>query len=81
MIYASRYFRAGMSLTALVKERGPGAGSAQYVVYLERLKADGLHGLFGGLKRDQIEGQLEKRVNSFLTALRTELRAAAAQGR
>ena len=81
MIYASRYFRAGMSVTALVKERGPGAGTAQYVVYLERLKADGLHGLFGGLKRDQIEGQLEKRVESFLTALREGLRAAAAQGR
>ena len=70
--------RAGMSLIALVKERGPDAGSAKYVVYVERLKADGLHGLFGGLKRDQIEGQLEKRMTAFLTALRTELRTAAA---
>ena len=78
MIYASRYFRAGMSVIALVKERGPGAGPNKYVIYLERLKADGLHGLFGGLKRDQIESQLEARVTSFLTALRTELRAAAA---
>jgi hypothetical protein len=81
MIYASRYFRAGMSMTALVKERGPGAGSNKYVMYLERLKADGLHGLFGGLKRDQIEGELVGRVESVLTTLRKQLRAAAAEGR
>jgi len=81
MIYASRYFRAGMSVTALVKERGPGAQPNKYVMYLERLKADGLHGLFGGLKRDKIEDELVSRTESVLTTLRKQLRAAAAEGR
>jgi len=72
-LYASHYFQATVKLVALVKDTGPGAGETRYLLRLDRARADGLGGMFGGVKRGKIEGQLGGHIEAWLGAAREAL--------
>ena len=72
-LYASHYFQATVNLVALVKDTGAGAGETHYLLRLDRSRADGLGGMFGGVKRGKIEGQLDGHIEAWLTAARQAL--------
>ena len=69
-LYASHYFRGTVKLGALIREKGPGASNAYYFVRLDRARADGLGGMFGGVKRGKIEGKLGGHLEAGLATAR-----------
>ena len=74
-IYASHYFQATVKLIVLVRDNGPGAeAEARYLIRLDRSRADGLGGMFGGVKRGKIEGQLDGHIEAWLTSARQALK-------
>ena len=73
-LYASHYFQATVNLVVLSGESGPGAGEARYLLRLDRARADGLGGMFGGVKRGKIEGQLDDHIEAWLAGARQALK-------
>jgi hypothetical protein len=69
-LWASHYFNGGLSVTAYRSE-----ADASYVVQLDRLRADGMGGIFGVVKRGRMAGGMAKSLTRFLVATRTNLRA------
>ena len=69
-LWASHYFNGGVRFT--VYRSGP---DASYVVHLDRFRADGLGGVFGGIKRGRMAGAMAKSLTRFLATTRTNLRA------
>ena len=59
-----------MKLGALIREKGPGASNAYYFLRLDRARADGLGGMFGGVKRGKIEGKLGGHLEAGLATAR-----------
>jgi hypothetical protein len=73
-LYASHYFNGGLSTTTYAKE-----GEASYVVQLDRVRADGLGGAFGGVKRSKMASGMEGSLKKFLLETKTKLQGAADQ--
>jgi hypothetical protein len=72
-IYASHFFNAGLSVTTYERD-----GDASYVVQIDRVRADGLGGAFGRIKRGRMAGAMEGELKEFLRETRARLRSAAA---
>ncbi len=72
-LYASHYFQTTVNLVALVEDTGPGARESRYLMRLDRARADGLGGMFGGVKRGKIERQLDGHIEAWLKAARQAL--------
>ena len=75
-LYASHYFNGSLGVTAYRSEPG-----ASYVAHVDRVRADGLGGAFGGIKRGKMAGAMAGSLKKFLEATRTNLRARAPTGR
>jgi len=74
-LYASHYFNGGLSTTTYAKE-----GDASYVVQVDGVRADGLGGAFGGVKRGKMASGMEGALKRFLLETKTKLqRPAGAQ--
>ena len=71
-IYASHYFNGGLSITMYAKD-----GEASYLVQLDRVRADSLGGMFGGVKQGKMAGAMKGDLAKFLRETRTSLQAAA----
>jgi hypothetical protein len=71
-VYASHYFNGGLSITTYAKD-----GDASYLVQLDRVRADSLGGMFGGVKRGKMAGAMKNDLEKFLRATRKSLQAAA----
>ena len=71
-IYASHYFNGGLSITTYAKD-----GDASYLVQLDRVRADSLGGMFGGVKRSKMAGAMKDDLHKFLQETRKSLQAAA----
>ncbi|OFV88289.1 MAG: hypothetical protein A2V74_07760 [Acidobacteria bacterium RBG_16_70_10] len=69
-LYASHYFNGGLAVTTYARDP-----EGAYVVHLDRVRADGLGGMFGGVKRSKIAGAAEKTLRKFLEATRANLQA------
>lgn len=70
-IYASHFFNGGLSVTTYEND-----GDAAYVVQLDRVRADGLGGAFGKIKRSRMAGAMESELKEFLRDTRARLHAA-----
>ncbi len=71
-LYASHYFNGGLSTTTYAKE-----GEASYVVQFDRVRADGLGGAFGGIKRSKMASGMEGALKKFLQETKTKLQGPA----
>lgn len=71
-LYASHYFNGGLSTTTYAKE-----GDASYVVQFDLVRADGLGGAFGGVKRSRMASSMEGALKKFLQETKTKLQGAA----
>lgn len=71
-IYANHYFDSSLALTALLNTSG-----TTYLVYENRSRADGLGGVFGGMKRGIIEGKALESVKTILHQSQQNLEARA----
>jgi len=72
-IYANHYFDSSLALTAFVNV--PGESSGSYLFYENRSRADGLDGVFGGIKRGIVEGKAVDGLKAILEQSRTNLTA------
>jgi hypothetical protein len=72
-LYASHYFNGSLGVTAYRSEPG-----ASYVAHLDRVRADGLGGAFGGIKRSKMAGAMAGSLKKFLEGTRRNLQARAA---
>ncbi len=68
--FATHYFTAALSLTALLRPSGSAPG---YLVYLQRSRADLLEGTFGGLVRKVAERRIRSEAPGILGKLRERL--------
>jgi hypothetical protein len=71
-LYASHYFNGGLSTTTYAKE-----AEASYVVQLDCVRADGLGGAFGGVKRGKMASGMEGALKRYLQETKTKLQGAA----
>lgn len=71
-VYASHYFNGGLSITTYAKD-----GDASYLLQLDRVRADSLGGMFGGVKQGKMAGAMKDDLDKFLRETRTSLQAAA----
>jgi len=69
-VYASHYLLASVSFTAISASRD---GTQQYLVYLNRSRADVFDGLFGGFVRRTIARRLRAEAPQAMQALRRRL--------
>jgi hypothetical protein len=74
-IYANHYFDSSLALTAFVNVTGGGPGS--YLFYENRSRADGLEGVFSGIKRGIIEGRAVDGLKAILEQSKVNLTARA----
>lgn len=72
LIYASHYFNGALSTTTYAKDR-----DASYLVQLDRLRADSLGGMFGGVKRARMTSAMKEALEEFRLETRKTLQAAA----
>ena len=72
-IYANHYFDSSLALTAFVSI--PGASAESYLFYENRSRADGLDGVFGGIKRGIVEGKAVDSLKTILEQSRLNLNA------
>lgn len=71
-VYASHFFNAGLSTTTYAKE-----AEGSYIVELNRVRADGLGGAFGGTKRGKMEGSMEDALKKLLQDEKSKLQTSA----
>lgn len=71
-LYASHYFNGGLAITTYAKE-----GDISYLIQLDRVRADSLGGMFGGVKQNKMAGAMKSDLERFLRTTRKSLRAAA----
>jgi hypothetical protein len=71
-VYASHYFNGGLGITTYAKD-----GEASYLLQLDRVRADSLGGMFGGVKQSKMAGAMKDDLEKFLRETRTSLQAAA----
>ncbi len=71
-VYASHYFNGGLGITTYAKD-----GDASYLLQLDRVRADSLGGMFGGVKQSKMAGAMKDDLEKFLRETRTSLQAAA----
>ena len=74
-LYASHYFNGGLAVTTYSHDPG-----GSYVVHQDRVRVDGLGGLFGRIKRKKFADSSQKALRRFLEAARTNLRARVTPG-
>ncbi|HXY42422.1 MAG TPA: hypothetical protein VEQ10_22290, partial [Vicinamibacteria bacterium] len=67
-LYASHYFNGGLALTTYAKD-----ATGTYLVQSDRVRADSLGGMFGGVKRSKMGGAMEEAVRKFLEKTMTIL--------
>ncbi len=72
-IYANHYFDSSLALTAFVNI--PGESNGSYLFYENRSRADGLDGVFGGLKRGIVEGKALDSLRAILEQSKASLNA------
>ena len=74
-IYANHYFDASIALTGLI--RNSGTNPEHYLFYENHSLADGLQGMFGGIKRGLIEREAVSGLKALMrgTKLRLDARA------
>ena len=71
-VYASHYFNGALGITVYTRD-----GTVPYVIHLDRVRADGLGGAFGGVKRGKMAGAMQDELRTFLKAAVDDLRARA----
>ncbi|UCE01476.1 MAG: hypothetical protein JSW67_09285 [Candidatus Latescibacterota bacterium] len=76
LLYASHYYRGSLAVYALAREPLGGAEAKEYVVSLERTRADGLTGMLGAVTRGKLTAGMEKRTKVALEQI-----SAAAHGK
>jgi hypothetical protein len=72
-IYANHYFDSSLALTAFVSI--PGASPGSFLLYENRSRADGLGGMFGGIKRGIVEGRAVDGLRGILEHSKVNLNA------
>src|SRR5688572_7849830 len=68
-LFSNRYMNGAMWLMAITTD----AAGAHYLMYLNRTTVDLLGGLFGGIKRSMLEGQLSNEMPEIIARLRERL--------
>ena len=71
-VYASHYFNGGLSITTYAKDQ-----DTSYLVQLDRVRADSLGGMFGGVKQGKMAGAMKDDLKKFLQESRKSMQAAA----
>jgi hypothetical protein len=74
-LYASHYFNGGVAVTTYSRDPG-----GSYVVHQDRVRVDGLGGMFGRIKRKKLADSSQQALRRFLEAARTSLRARVTAG-
>ncbi len=74
-IYANHYFNSSLALTAFIRVQDEPAGA--YLLYENRSRADGLSGLFSGMKRRMVENGAVDNLESILQQSKMNLEARA----
>lgn len=69
-VFATHYLTASLSMMTIGRSAGPEPSA---VVYANRSRADGLHGLFGGFVRRKVEGRIRAGAPGALASLRLRL--------
>ena len=73
-LYANHYFDSSLSLTLVTSAPSAGGAAETYLLYVNRTRADTFDGLFGGLKRRLVEGEVLDNLRGILQQTRQSAR-------